>query len=955
MKNTILVLVILFLITGILNAEPGWSPHGADAVPDLYAASIAGPGGFTTSTGGAPFSAINPAQAGEAQRMIFDVSYLAITDLGWGEEEKIREAANGEAGYMQSISLGALFPTKAGVFGASLRYIGGFDTDQFYTFPINPSFGGNLFAAKEVYPGMSVGLGLNFGFGSGNKDILDEEGKIDRRGHSGNTISGDLGFRYNTGSLGPLQNFTIGVVLGNMGLSYFPSWFTPMGGVSFDLVRIEGKEDKNDPFTLGLAADIGLASLFYPKHFSLIWKAGLKMTIAEIITLSTSWPGGSGFNTREMTDDNTSFPAIPSIGLSVNIRLPSGGERIAGGRLPSDGDLLISTAFKPLYEGVTAIGGGISWFVGVADTTPPAIVLDYPEPAHFSPNNDGKADTLEIPVSITDQKYVVSWSVEIKDEAGEVVRSIENKEQRFESFNIKEFFSRIFSVKKQIELPSVITWDGIRIAGDIAPDGKYFFTITATDDSGNTATTEAFEAVLRNRLPEIAVNPIPDAQRIFDPKGQGGNSSVTFTPRGSNEEAWESAIYNSAGLKIRTFENMSGTPRPVTWDGRNDLGQIAQDGVYSFRIETTCRAQNSASAELTNVILDSREAGAFITSSVSAIAPAQNQSSNLVNFNIRLLLTDGIQNWRLELKDQTGAVQRTFSGASQVPAVQGWNGLNDQGQVREGLFTPELTVNYTRGDVVKATATTVLVDVSGPQLTVVTNPEYFSPDNDGDNDELFINLTARDASPIATWSFEIRPVESINTLFRKFEGRGTPTSRIVWDGRSDSGELVQSATPYQYTFTATDALGNSSTITGRFVTDVLVIREGDRLRIMVPSIQFRPNAADFNDLPQDVVDENNRIIRRIAQILNQFRDYRVQVEGHANPTQPVGPAREREEPILKNISEQRARAIVDMLVRNGVARSRLTAVGAGGANPVAAFEDRENHWKNRRVEFYLIK
>jgi len=900
----------LLLTTGILYAE---SRPFADAAPDLYSAAQAA-SGFTTTRGGAPVSAINPAQGADANRMIFDISYLAIPVFPGGRETD---------GFMQSISLGALFPTKYGVFGGHIRYLGGFANDQFIYFPVNPTFGGNLFAAKELYPGMSLGLGINFGFGAEF------------------TISADLGFRYNIGNLGFLKNFTIGVVLRGLGLSYFPTWFTPMGGVSFDLLHIEGAEGRRDPFILNFAADISVPSLFYPPDISFIFKAGMNLTIAQIVTVSVSWPGGSGLNVRELSENTVTFPAVPAVGITVNIPLPSGGERIAG-------------AFKPLYEGITAVGAGVSWYAGVADTRPPAITLNYPESRHFSPNNDGRSDTLEVPLSITDQNYIVSWSMEIKDENGNVVRVIENKEQRFESFNLREFFSRIVTPKNQIEIPSVISWDGLRSSGELAPDGRYTFTITSTDDSGNTSTTDVYEAYLRNTAPSITIAAMTDSQRIFDPKGTA-NPVITFTPRGSSEEAWESGIYNAQGARIRSFDIMSGEPSPVSWNGRNDAGDFAPDGVYNFRISVTDRAQNSASAETTNIILDSREAGAFLTSSAAAVKPEANQSSALVNFSIRLLLTDGIDTWKLELKDESGAVFRTFSGGSQVPSVLGWNGLNEQGQIREGIFTPQLTVNYTRGDIVTAAATNVLVDVSGPQLTFSSTPEYFSPDNDGENDELIINLTAIDASPIAEWAIEFRPVESLNTLFRRIEGRGTPANRIIWDGRSDRGELVQSASPYQYTFTATDALGNSSLITGRIVTDVLVIREGGRLRIMVPSIQFRPNAADFNDLPREVIAENTRIIRRVAQILNQFRDYRVQVEGHANPTQPAGAARDREEPTLRSISEARARAIVNELVRNGVTRSRLSPTGAGSSNVIAQYEDRENWWKNRRVEFYLIR
>jgi flagellar motor protein MotB/flagellar hook assembly protein FlgD len=860
--------------------------------------------------------------------MIFDAGYLAIPSFSVLEENK---------GYMQSLEIGALFPTRYGVFGSSVRYIGGFGKNQFASFPIEPTLSGNIFTAKEIYPGMSLGAGLNFGIGADW------------------TLSADLGFRYNTGKLGPFDNFTWAVVLRGLGKSYFPTWLTPAGGVSVDLLHIEGANGKPDPFVLNAAADASFPSLFYPPYMSMILKTGLKITIADIIILSVSWPSGSGLNLRELSEKKVSFPSLPSIGAGINIILPSGGERIAGGRLPSDGDLKADAAYKPLYNGITAIGGGVSWYVGMADKKPPVIGADYPQTAYFSPNNDGKADFLELPVSITDDNYVVSWVMEIKDESGNVIRTIENKEQRFDTFSIKDIFNRLLSEKKHIDIPSVITWDGIRNSGDLAADGKYFFTITAQDDSGNTSVSSAYETIIRNRPPEISIDAMTDAQKIFDPKGQGGNRSVTFNTRGSEEEAWESGIWNAAGEKIRSFETESGRPPRRVWDGRDDAGQIAPDGVYSFRISAADRAMNSASAQVNNIILDAREAGAFLTSSVTAIAPKPNQSSGLVDFAIRLLLQDGIENWKLELYDESGTARQTFSGAGRVPAVQSWNGLDSQGAIREGVYSPRLTVTYTRGDVVTAAATTVTVDVSGPELAFTFTPEYFSPDNDGEEDELYISLSARDASPLANWSLEIREPEPPYNLFRRVEGRGSPAGRIVWDGKSEKGELVQSATDYPCVFSARDVLGNSSSIEGKIGVDVLVIRDGDRLKIQIPSIVFRPNFADFEGLSKETVDNNIRIIRRIAQILNKFRDYKVQVEGHANPTQAPGPAREREEPELKRISEARAKAIVDQLVRYGVARSRLFFYGAGGTSPVVPFADRDNWWKNRRVEFILIK
>ena len=926
-----LTAVFIFGANSYIFAEPPRSPKGADAVPDLYAPNLAGPGGFTTTTGGAPASALNPAQGGSERRIVFDAGYLAIP--------AISAMGRQEDGYMQSIEAGMLFPTRYGVFGGSLRYIGGFDTDQFNDdyFGVDPTFGGNLFAAKEVYPGMSVGAGLNFGAGADW------------------TLSADLGFHYNTGhKLGPFKNFTWAAVLRSLGKSYFPTWFTPAAGISFDIIRIEGKNGKADPFAFGFSGDLEFPSTFYPPYINMIFKTGFNINIAEIVSLSLSWPGGSGFNARELAEKNVKFPAIPSVGLGVNIILPSGGNRIAGGRLPSDGDLKVDAAFKPLYEGITAIGGGVTWFVGVADKKAPVIKTEYPETVYFSPNHDGKADYLEIPItSITDDHYVTGWNVEIKDERGSVIRTIENKEQRPVAYSFRDFFSRLFAVKKQVEVPSSIIWDGVCEDGSIAPDGKYYFTISSSDDSGNIAVSSAYEAVLKNTPPEVSIEPMSGVQLIFNPMG-GEKDTITLIPSGSAEDAWESGIWNSSGEQIRSFEPVSGMPVQQIWDGKDDSGQIAPDGVYSYRISATDRAQNSASAVTHNIILDGRVAGIFLTSSVSYIAPKPNQDAALVDFAVRLSLSEGIDSWKLELKDAAGSVYRTFSGQALVPQNLEWNGLDDRGTIREGVYTPELTVRYTRGDTVSTRATTVTVDVSGPELSLTYTPEYFSPDNDGEDDELFISLSAQDVSPLADWYLEIRDPES-GAAFYRVEGRGTPAPRLLWNGRSNTGELVQSATDYPYTFGSSDILGNVSFIDGKIGVDVLVMRDGDKLRILIPSIVFRPNYADFEGLSQDIIDNNTRILRRIAQILNKFRDYKVLVEGHANPTQPLGPARQREEPELQRISEARARKVVDELVRYGVTRSRLSSTGVGGSRTIVPWDDMDNRWKNRRVEFILIK
>jgi outer membrane protein OmpA-like peptidoglycan-associated protein len=239
-------------------------------------------------------------------------------------------------------------------------------------------------------------------------------------------------------------------------------------------------------------------------------------------------------------------------------------------------------------------------------------------------------------------------------------------------------------------------------------------------------------------------------------------------------------------------------------------------------------------------------------------------------------------------------------------------------------------------------------------LKVTLSDGYFSPDSDGTNDALTIKLEAKDEASVAKWSFEIHEPQPPYLLFYKWEGEGEPSAELVWDGKSSSGELVQSASDYRYTFAADDSLGNRSTLEGNIPVDVLVIKEGEILRVQVPSIVFGANTGGFDGLDDETRANNDFILQRIAQVLLKFNTYKVTVEGHANPLARTERDRQREQTQeLQPLSEKRAETIVDTLVNLGIDRSRLTYYGIGGARPIVSYEDRNNWWKNRRVEFIL--
>jgi outer membrane protein OmpA-like peptidoglycan-associated protein len=199
-------------------------------------------------------------------------------------------------------------------------------------------------------------------------------------------------------------------------------------------------------------------------------------------------------------------------------------------------------------------------------------------------------------------------------------------------------------------------------------------------------------------------------------------------------------------------------------------------------------------------------------------------------------------------------------------------------------------------------------------------------------------------------------------VFSEWSGDGEPPASLTWDGVSQSGELVQSASDYHFALIVTNQY-DSGIYRGTIAVDVLVKREQDILRVIVPSIVFAPNSADFIVGVAPAVAENNeKILRRIAEVLNRYDTYRVKVEGHANPTTAPGTrARASEEngtnrvKGLKPLSDERARAVVRYLSSHGIEASRLTPVGVGSDRILVEFADKNNWWKNRRVEFILEK
>ncbi len=90
----------------------------------------------------------------------------------------------------------------------------------------------------------------------------------------------------------------------------------------------------------------------------------------------------------------------------------------------------------------------------------------------------------------------------------------------------------------------------------------------------------------------------------------------------------------------------------------------------------------------------------------------------------------------------------------------------------------------------------------------------------------------------------------------------------------------------------------------------------------------------------------------MAEIFQKYDAYRIKIAGHA--VNITGTEREEVEE-LQPLSLARAESVKDALVERDISANRITTVGQGGREPLVPHTDLENRWKNRRVEFILIR
>ncbi|GBC61284.1 hypothetical protein DENIS_2244 [Desulfonema ishimotonii] len=115
-----------------------------------------------------------------------------------------------------------------------------------------------------------------------------------------------------------------------------------------------------------------------------------------------------------------------------------------------------------------------------------------------------------------------------------------------------------------------------------------------------------------------------------------------------------------------------------------------------------------------------------------------------------------------------------------------------------------------------------------------------------------------------------------------------------------------------------------------------VRREGNLLAIVLKGdVSFSTNSATVKPGLMSEID-------RIAQVMVQYPQTRIRVEGHTDST--------GKEDYNLQLSQRRADSVKDLLIQRGVNAASITSIGYGEGQPVASNATAEGRMRNRRVE-----
>ena len=197
--------------------------------------------------------------------------------------------------------------------------------------------------------------------------------------------------------------------------------------------------------------------------------------------------------------------------------------------------------------------------------------------------------------------------------------------------------------------------------------------------------------------------------------------------------------------------------------------------------------------------------------------------------------------------------------------------------------------------------------------------------------------------------------------------KGVPNASLTWMGNqlsiqtanpTDAQQLAAKIQPLVKNMTVLTQVA-TNTATPVAVDSHAVISTGnsnaekalaeinpDNIRALDIATALNMQIINFDTASTHIPEANKSILDQAAALMKRAPQVKLTVKGH---TDAVGNAATN-----KTLSQKRAQAVVDYLVKQGVDPAQLQAVGYGQEQPIADNSTANGQFKNRRIEFEVL-
>lgn len=195
--------------------------------------------------------------------------------------------------------------------------------------------------------------------------------------------------------------------------------------------------------------------------------------------------------------------------------------------------------------------------------------------------------------------------------------------------------------------------------------------------------------------------------------------------------------------------------------------------------------------------------------------------------------------------------------------------------------------------------------------------------------------------------------------------KGVPNASLTWMGDqlsiqtanpADAEQLAARIQPLVKNMTvmtqaanaASKPVDNTTAISAGNISAEKALAEinPDNIRALDIATALNMQIINFDTANSNIPDANKSILDQAAALIKRASQVHLTVKGHTDAMGDVA--------ANKALSQKRAQAVVDYLVKQGVDPAQLQAVGYGSEQPVADNATPEGQFKNRRIEFEVL-